>query len=129
MSSIAFWGKIWKFVKTKKIRVLNVTFIFRICVCNEKQSKAYWTWETNFNVSSELFKTQTHKILRHTQTICRLLPTNYLSMFDHFVGLALKGLTSYDLVLKKFIRYPKNIHLKIKYQWKKLQFYTMYTEN
>ena len=28
----------------------------------------------------------------HTQTISRLLPTNCLSIFDHFVGLALKGL-------------------------------------
>ena len=29
----------------------------------------------------------------HTQTICRQEPTNFLSVFDHFVGLALKGLT------------------------------------
>ena len=29
---------------------------------------------------------------KHAQTICRLLPTNCLSMFDHFVRLALKGL-------------------------------------
>ena len=29
----------------------------------------------------------------HTQTICPMLPTNYLSVFDHFVGVALKGLT------------------------------------
>ena len=28
----------------------------------------------------------------NTQTICWLLPTNYLSVFDHFVGLALKRL-------------------------------------
>ena len=28
----------------------------------------------------------------HTQTISRLLPTNCLSILDHFVGLALKGL-------------------------------------
>ena len=32
------------------------------------------------------------KIVKHTQTICRLLPKNCLSVFDHFVGLALKGL-------------------------------------
>ena len=31
-------------------------------------------------------------MFRHTQTIRRLLPTNYLSVFEHFVGLALKGL-------------------------------------
>ena len=32
-------------------------------------------------------------MLKHTQIIRRLLPTNCLSLFDHFVGLALKGLT------------------------------------
>ena len=31
-------------------------------------------------------------MVKHTQTICRLLPTNCLSVFDHFVKLALKGL-------------------------------------
>ena len=30
-----------------------------------------------------------------TQTNCRLLQTNCLSVFDHFVGLALKGLNVY----------------------------------
>ena len=31
-------------------------------------------------------------MVKHTQTIRRLLPTNCLSVFDHFVGLALKVL-------------------------------------
>ena len=31
-------------------------------------------------------------MVKHTQTIPRLLPTNCLSVFDHFVGLALKGI-------------------------------------
>ena len=31
-------------------------------------------------------------MVKHTQTIRRLLPTNCLSVFDHFLGLALKGL-------------------------------------
>ena len=38
------------------------------------------------------FKRQPHKMVKHTQTIRRLLLTNCLSVFDHFVGLALKGL-------------------------------------
>ena len=38
------------------------------------------------------FKRQTHKMVKHTQTILRLLSTNCLSVFDHFVGLAFKGL-------------------------------------
>ena len=35
---------------------------------------------------------QPQKMFKHTQTIRRFLPTNCLSVFDHFVGLALKGL-------------------------------------
>ena len=31
-------------------------------------------------------------MIKHTQTICRQQLTNFLSVFDHFVGLALKGL-------------------------------------
>ena len=31
-------------------------------------------------------------MVKHTQTICRLLRTNCLNVFDHFVDLALKGL-------------------------------------
>ena len=31
-------------------------------------------------------------MVKHTQTIRRLLPTDCLSVFDHFVGLPFKGL-------------------------------------
>ena len=31
-------------------------------------------------------------MIKHTQTIRRQKPTNCLSVFDHFVGLVLKGL-------------------------------------
>ena len=31
-------------------------------------------------------------MVQHAQTVRRLKPTNYLSVFDHFVGLSLKGL-------------------------------------
>ena len=37
-------------------------------------------------------------MVKHTETICRLLLTNYFSMFDHFVGFALTQLT-YNLQL------------------------------
>ena len=36
------------------------------------------------------------QMAKHTQTIRRLFPTNYLTTFDPFMGLALKGL-SYGL--------------------------------
>ena len=39
------------------------------------------------------FQCQPHKMVKHTQTIRRLLPTNRLSEFDEFVGLVLKGLS------------------------------------
>ena len=32
-----------------------------------------------------------HKMFKHTQTIRRLMSTNFLSVFNHLVGLALKG--------------------------------------
>ena len=35
---------------------------------------------------------QLHKMVKHTQTIHRQQPMNCLRVFDHFVGLALKGL-------------------------------------
>ena len=35
---------------------------------------------------------QHHKMVKNTQTIRRLLPTNYLVVFNHFVGLTLKKL-------------------------------------
>ena len=38
------------------------------------------------------FKRQHHKMIKHNQTIRLQKPTNCLSVFDHFVRLALKGL-------------------------------------
>ena len=42
------------------------------------------------------FKREPCEMVKPTQTIRRPLPTNFLSFFDHFVRLALKGL-SYDI--------------------------------
>ena len=38
-------------------------------------------------------------MVKHTQKIRLLLPTNCLSVFDHFVELALKGLTTKTTVI------------------------------
>ena len=38
------------------------------------------------------FKRQLHKIVKHTQIIRWKQPTNCLSVFNHFVGLSLKGI-------------------------------------
>ena len=40
---------------------------------------------------TEPSKCKPHNTVKHTQTICRLLLTNCLSVFDHFVGLVPKG--------------------------------------
>ena len=40
-------------------------------------------------------------MVKHTQTICRLLPMNCVSVFEHFVGLAVKGLSTFHL--KKWV--------------------------
>ena len=37
-------------------------------------------------------------MVKHTRTIRRLLATNCLGVFDHFVGLVLKGLMIFFLV-------------------------------
>ena len=42
--------------------------------------------------SYEPFKCQPHKKVKHTQWIRRLLPTNSLSVFDHFLGSVYKEL-------------------------------------
>ena len=44
-------------------------------------------------------KLQSRKMVKHTQAIHRLSPTNCLSVSDHFVGLALKGLTNKNVGL------------------------------
>ena len=38
-------------------------------------------------------------MVKHTQTICWLLLTNCLSVFDDFVGLALKGLMKMEFTI------------------------------
>ena len=40
----------------------------------------------------EPFKRQPHKMVKHIQTICRQELTNFLNVFEHFEGLALKEL-------------------------------------
>ena len=69
-------------------------------------------WAASFSTFYP-FKRQPHKTVKHTQTIRRLLPTNCLSVFNHFVGLALKGLRNISLkrnVCKKINKFTRNIH-------------------
>ena len=50
-------------------------------------------------IKTELFMRQTHKMVKHTQTIYLLLPTNCVSMSDHFMGLTCKGLKKREAVI------------------------------
>ena len=47
----------------------------------------------NESVLLKPFKRQLPKMVKHAQTICRLLPKNSFSVFDHFAGLTIKGLS------------------------------------
>ena len=46
----------------------------------------------NYLIQSSPFNSQPQKMVKHIQTIHRLLPTNWLSVFEQFEGLALRGL-------------------------------------
>ena len=48
-------------------------------------------WQ-NIHLVSPTYKRQPHKMAKHIQTIRWQQPTNCLSVFKHFVRLALKGL-------------------------------------
>ena len=58
-------------------------------------------------VSCWSFKFQLYKMVKHTHIISRLLPSNYLSVLHHFVGLALKGLNHCCVPMLRFILLEK----------------------
>ena len=58
-------------------------------------------------------------MVKHTQTIPQLLSTNCLSVFDHFVGLKLKGLNKQHANLE--FRDRLQISLLIQSEFKKLK--------
>ena len=61
------------------------------------RKKTFFDHELNIDALIWEFKHQPHKMAKHTQTIRRQQSTNGLSVFDHFVGLALKGLNKLTL--------------------------------
>ena len=56
-------------------------------------SNIRWIVSAKIVNNFQTFKRQLHKMVKHTQAIRRQQPMNFMSMFDHFVVLALKGLT------------------------------------
>ena len=73
-----------------KTRISYQTF-FKICKIDSDILLAQLQSSIEIEIY-EPFKHQTHRMVKHTQTICRKQPTNCLSVFDHFVGFALKVL-------------------------------------
>ena len=55
-------------------------------------------------------------MVKHTEIIRRLLPTNCLSVFDHFVGLALKELSFISNIAHLFFNLFENSKTGVAYK-------------
>ena len=78
----------WKALSTSQQVAINR--VWKICR-NFLKSQVYVAVFLDLSQSSCVlnpFKHQLYKMIKHTQINCRLLPTNCLSVFDHFLGLA-----------------------------------------
>ena len=62
-----------------------------------KKTQIFQILRSDFKVF-KLFQHRPHKMVKHTQTIHQQQPTSCLSVFDHFVGFALKGLSSNEVL-------------------------------
>ena len=62
-------------------------------------------------------KFQSQKMIKHTQAIRWLLPTNCLRVFDHFVELALKGLKGSFKVFELIHAPFSHVSIKISEIW------------
>ena len=65
------------------------------------------------------FKSQPHRMVKCTQTIRWQLPTNCLSVFDHFVRLVLKGLKDHieQLTVICNCLYSKKFTISVCFTW------------
>ena len=68
-----------------------------LCTCLTTSAGPFYyncNWCKYKTMLSQRFKHQPHKMVEHTQTICRLFSTNCLIVLDHFVRLALNEFTA-----------------------------------
>ena len=105
--------------KSSLLSTHSSAYLFKmLCGVFTVHTKEYSYWgkvynainnPSNLSSISILFLTERVHIVQilnpHTQTIRRLLPTICLSMFDHFVGLALKCLTNVTHFMPLVSRY------------------------
>ena len=66
---------------------------------------------------SFFFSRQPHKMVRHTQKIRRQQSTNCLSLTDHFMGLAHKGLKDRQVRCRDWFTKPTNNCLNLNLVW------------
>ena len=76
-------------LKNPKVEIRHLHHIIKWCSADKP---FYSTIKIKTGKMLLTLKRHPHKMVKHTQTIRRLLPTNCLSVFDHFVELALKEL-------------------------------------
>ena len=73
---------------------------FKTCILNYKFKNDFVAYYAGYRDRRVLtLKCQPQKMIKNTQTIRLQRPTNCLSVFDHFVALALKGLRRSCLLL------------------------------
>ena len=75
--------------KKWKSQKIILTFFFSYCL---KYYLKFIDYGSFWTLVIQPFKCQPHKMVKHTQTVRWEQQTNCLSVFEHFVGLALKGL-------------------------------------
>ena len=66
------------------------------CLMKSVDQIETWCCKQEFNP----LNVNTIEMIKHTQATCRLLPTNCLNVFDHFLGLAFKRLMQYSRCLE-----------------------------
>ena len=77
----------------KNIAVFKIQFFMGCLAIFQHERMKFSNYERVNNLDNfSPFKCKHHNMVKHTQKNCWLLPTNCLSVFDHFVRLALKGL-------------------------------------
>ena len=84
-------------ISTLQLLVLRYQILF-----SKHQSKDLHA-SSNVLIILNLLSANTTKWSQQTQRICWQQPTNCLSVFDNFVGLALKGLTLFEAMNGKLL--------------------------
>ena len=87
------YGECWAWLDILT-KIHRKTFHWNNFIKNHKT----WDLVAALMLNSVVEPTDWHKMIKHTQTIRWQQPTNCLSVFDHFVGLALKGLNIVNIM-------------------------------